>query len=261
MLAVTATQYAYLQKWVAGDFKADWDPQAARQPLSIDDVPLQKQPGLLDQAALHYCLGGPFHPGCEMTWPMRHYTMYYAALRIRPRDPGQPEKDYGDVLTPEAVLSENGPLYANGPGDITRWMAVPWQTDTAGCRSGYTPEYDPYLPTFWPARVPNHVLTWKNFQDVINPDLPLPERLKKFGSRASWLRGLDGGIIAQMQQMIADFGKVGVLVRKQLPSSNGDFPPAAFVETGFGFDPDRPPDYNLISQRLRRQSHLPTTGE
>ena len=42
-------------------------------------------------------------------------------------------------------------------------MAVPWQTDTASCRSGYYlgygPRYDPYVPTFWPARVPNQVLT------------------------------------------------------------------------------------------------------
>jgi hypothetical protein len=38
-------------------------------------------------------------------------------------------------------------------------MAVPWQTDTASCRSGYDLSYDPYVPAFWPARVPNEVLT------------------------------------------------------------------------------------------------------
>lgn len=74
-------------------------------------------------------------------------------------------QDCGDQLTHEQVYVQGrgaavgGPLYFNGPGDLTRWMAVPWQTDTASCRSGYVPEYDPYLPTFWPHRVPNHVLT------------------------------------------------------------------------------------------------------
>ena len=42
-------------------------------------------------------------------------------------------------------------------------MALPWQGDTAFCRSGYDPEYDPYIPTFWPARVPNQVLTEEDY--------------------------------------------------------------------------------------------------
>ena len=29
-----------------------------------------------------------------------------------------------------------GPLYFQAPGDLSRWMAVPWQTDTSSCRSG-----------------------------------------------------------------------------------------------------------------------------
>src|SRR6266540_4881195 len=98
---------------------------------------------------------------------MRHATMYSGAFRMRPRAANQPEPDYGDYLTPDLINSQTGkdymgPLHANGPGDITRWMAVPWQCDTASCRSGYDPDYDPYLPTFWPARVPNHVLTEEN---------------------------------------------------------------------------------------------------
>jgi hypothetical protein len=252
MLSVTGTQYTRLQKWAAGDFEADWLPGQLAPIRSIDQVPIESQPTTLDQAALHFCLGGPFHPGCEMTWPMRRYTMYYTPFRIRPRDPLQPERDYGEILTPEVALGETGPLYANAPGDITRWMAVPWQADTAGCRSGYDPAYDPYLPTFWPARVPNHVLTWKHYQDAANPELPLPERLKAFASRASWFRGLEGGILAQMQQMVSDFGKAGVVVRKELEPQNSALPPVMFVETGFGYHPDLPPDKNLTTHRLAR---------
>jgi len=167
MLAVTPTQYGYLQQWVAGDFEADWRTDAPPAPQTLDGVPLAEQPAMLDRAALEFCLGGPFHPGCELTWPMRHYTMYCAPFRIRPRAPNQPERDYGDVLTPEVALGENGPLFSNGPGDLTRWMSVPWQADSAGCRSGYTAEYDPYLPTFWPARVPNHVFAYEQFRKII----------------------------------------------------------------------------------------------
>jgi len=78
---------------------------------------------------------------------MRHASMYEAPFRIRHRPPGQPEPDYGPDLTQAIALAPGGPLYAQGPGDISRWMALPWQGDTAFCRSGYEPDYDPYVPT------------------------------------------------------------------------------------------------------------------
>ena len=41
------------------------------------------------------------------------------------------------TLTPDGMTIPNGPLCGQMAGGITRWMAVPWQTDTASCRSGY----------------------------------------------------------------------------------------------------------------------------
>ena len=64
-------------------------------------------------------------------------------------------------------------------------MAVPWQTDTASCRSGYgwpgnaTPN-DTFIPTFWPSRVPNDVLTEGGFAVVTDPSLPIDERQRAF---------------------------------------------------------------------------------
>src|SRR5215510_7049155 len=72
------------------------------------------------------------------------------------------------------------PHFESGPGDLTRWMAVPWQTDTASCRAGYDPEYSPFLPTFWPARVPNHVLAEADYNQVLNKKLSKEERLEAF---------------------------------------------------------------------------------
>ena len=244
MLALTPTQYACLQKWVAGDFVADWAPVTPAGPLSLDNVPLADQPATLDRTALDYCLGGPFHPGCELTWPMRHYTMYCAPFRIRPRAPNQPEKDYGDVLTPEVALGETGPLFSNGPGDLTRWMSVPWQADSAGCRSGYTSEYDPYLPTFWPARVPNHVFAFDQYQNIATGNLSAPENLAAFATRANWLRMLDGGILSQMQQMTKEWSKAGIVVRKDLDADG--LPGIVYVESDIGYDKTRPSDHNLV---------------
>ena len=168
--AVTDTQLLMLSKWAAGDFDADWDP-AAQSPAHIDEVPLQAQPATLDRAAMDHCLADAFHPGCEITWPMRHATLYSKPFRIRHRAAGAPEPDYGSTLTPIKVQYVDGPLYAQGPGDITRWMALPWQGDTAFCRSGYDPDFDPYVPTFWAARVPNQVLTEEDYRKAIDPSL------------------------------------------------------------------------------------------
>jgi hypothetical protein len=250
MLAVTPTQYAGLQKWVAGEFEADWQPDSPPAPQTLDAVPLADRPATLDRAALEFCLGGPFHPGCELTWPMRHYTMYCAPFRIRPRAPNQPERDYGDVLTPEVALGETGPLFSNGPGDLTRWMSVPWQADSAGCRSGYTAEYDPYLPTFWPARVPNHVFAFIEFQKIAAGGLSEPERMAAFAKRANWLRMLDGGILTQMQQMTREWSKAGIVVRKDLDADG--LPRSVYVEMDIGYDKARAPDHNLVVSTAQR---------
>ena len=119
-----------------------------RRPLHLRPAPqglpgrgrrrrVAEQPDLLDRAALENCAADAFHPGCEVTWPMRHKTMYSEPFRILHRTQENPEPDYGDVLTLQDALGKNGPLHAQGPGDLTRWMAAPWQCDTASCRSGY----------------------------------------------------------------------------------------------------------------------------
>ena len=125
---------------------------------------------MLDRASLEFCLADAFHPGCEMTWPMRHHTLYMAPFRIAHAVEGYIEPQYGPILDMDVMagLLPYGPLGPQVPGGVTRWMAVPWQTDTASCRSGYVKKYDPYLPTFWPARVPNQVLAEENYNIVMD---------------------------------------------------------------------------------------------
>lgn len=173
-----------LGRWVLGEFEQDWKGQPTEQ--KFDAIPLSEQPRLLDRAAMHFCLADAFHPGCELTWPLRHASIYEAPYRIRMRKPGAPSKDFGDRLTQKAVLASNGPLHAQGPGDLTRWMALPWQMDTLGCRSGYFDSLDKYLPTFWPARVPNHVLCSSDYETVMDKSRTAEERIGAFYSRRSW---------------------------------------------------------------------------
>ena len=230
-LSITRTVYRYLEQWVEGNYIADWDPDFT-PPKSIDEIEnAQQQAAAINKAALWFCLGGPFHPGCEVTWPVRHTTMYSSPFRIRHRSSDNPETDYGDELTYEIVTSSAGPLYQQGPGDLTRWMAVPWQTDTASCRAGYDKSYDPWMPTFWPARVPNHVLTEKEYEIVIDTSLPRKDRLAAFNNRASWYRILGEGYLNQVHNMIEMFGQLGVVESREGIPHDSDFPDEIFVES------------------------------
>lgn len=251
-VTLSATQMRSLQLWAGGAFDADLDP-GALDALVLGDLPMSRRPGMLDRAALTFCLADAFHPGCEMTWPMRHTTMYMAPFRLRHRAIGDVEPNLGTQLTPSAVTQVDGPLYGQSPGSVTRWMAVPWQTDTASCRSGYTlaygPRYDPYVPTFWAARVPNQVLTRHNYDIVMDVSRPLSERTKAFQRRAAWLRWLTGAYRHQINEMVESFGRLGVV--QTLPGpEDGAFGDQLLVETDVGFVGDVHPHRNLHTMHV-----------
>jgi hypothetical protein len=232
--AVTKTLYKFLGQWAAGDFDADYDPEA-EEPASIDGVPLADQPSTLDRAALHFCMGGPFHPGCEMTWPMRRSSMYRAPFRLQQSATDGLYTDYGEYLTPTTVMSYDGPLSSSGPGDISKWMAVPWQADTDSCRAGYpgTPfPPDEFIPSFWPSRVPNNVLTQASYNVVIDKEQPLETRLEAFHTRPYWLRNLSytAPKIDQLNAMVQHFGELGVVERYE-HDAGPEFPSVMYVET------------------------------
>lgn len=222
-------QMAMLWQWSEGNFDADHDTVTTPQ-TDIDQVPVAEQGDMLTRAALEFCLADAFHPGCEMTWPVRTATMYMAPFRFRHAPTGWIAPQPSEVLTPDDVTIPNGPLYGQMAGGITRWMAVPWQTDTSSCRSGYTPSYDPYVPTFWPARVPNEVLTKENYAIVMDKTRPLSERRKAFANREAWIEPLGAdGYTHQINNMIQHFDFLGVVEVREGPG-DADFPATIEVE-------------------------------
>ncbi|UIF88299.1 LodA/GoxA family CTQ-dependent oxidase (plasmid) [Cupriavidus necator] len=235
--AVSGTQYEILSRWASGDFIADWRP-GRQGSASIDKVPLAGQPAMLDRAALDFCLADAFHPGCEMTWPMRHLSLYDKPFRIRVRPADVPEPDYGPTLDQATALSASGPLHAQSPGDINRWMGLPWQADTAYCRAGYDTAYDPFVPTFWPARVPNHVLSADDYAIVADPSQPPARRIDAFNNRTNWNKPLRGTVAAQMEEMIRIFGSMGLLELRHAAGLGPAFPETMMVAT---YGPDVAP--------------------
>ncbi|MFI6764526.1 LodA/GoxA family CTQ-dependent oxidase [Streptomyces sp. NPDC050355] len=251
-IKLSPTQDKMLALWAEGHFTTG--PPRKGYP-DVDQAPIAERPGLLDRAALENCAADAFHPGCEVTWPMRHKTMYSEPFRVLHRAQGSPEPDYGDHFALQEMLGKNGPLHAQGPGDLTRWMAAPWQCDTASCRSGYEvlanlgPRYSPYLPTFWPAQMPNHVLKMSDFTTVNTKPSGGDDtaREKAFEHRAVWLRGLTGtDFNKQRRQMINDWYMFGIVEPHEYTVGDGKFPKYIQVESepGFGTVPDHA---NLIN--------------
>jgi hypothetical protein len=183
-------------------------------------------------------MGGPFHPAFELSWPMRLISMYKSPFRLRRRPEDFPEPDYGEFLTWSIALSRDGPLSASGPGDITKWLAVPWQTDTVSCRAGFQGKEfpnDEFLPAFWVSRVPSHVLTEDNYRVITDPDpsRTLDARLAAFQERVDWLRNLrpDEPSVELLSRGVHEFSKLGVIERRTLPEPIPGLPNVMYVET------------------------------
>ena len=224
------TQLQMLSEWAEGNFIEDWEPGRQR-PSSIDDVPLAERGDTLTRAALEFCLADAFHPGCEMTWPVRTSTMYMAPFRFAHAKDGWIAPAPGNTFTSDSITIPNGPLCGQQAGGITRWMAVPWHTDTASCLSGYDKSYDPYVPSFWPARVPNQVLTRENYKIVMDEGKPLGERLAAFANRAAWIEPLGAtSYTDQINNMIRHFDHLGVVQVCEGPSDQRNFPAQIEVE-------------------------------
>jgi hypothetical protein len=236
--ALTDTQLMFLQQWAKGDFEADYD-EEKRAPTSIDELPPEEQADMLDRAALEYCLADAFHPGCEMTWPVRNKRMYMSAFRINHWPANWKEPSYGPILISDPQIA---PLGSQGPGGLTRWMAVPWQTDTASCLSGYEGEkYDPYLPSFWAAHVPNQVLSDANYKIVMDESRSLADRRAAFANRSDWIGALSSpDYVTQINAMVSKFGELGLVEARPGLEDDEFFPPTMQVESlGLGRGTDR----------------------
>jgi hypothetical protein len=149
-LAVTCLQYARLEAWSKGEFVSG-GPEA--------DLPPQV---LVTRAAFDACCGGAFYPGMELTSIVRHPELYL-------RD---------DVFRFRTEIME--------PGDLTQYMACPWQADFYECRNDW-----------WPAQRPDDVLTDEDFNEISSSfeeettGSNTSEFERLLFSRRRWARGID----------------------------------------------------------------------
>jgi len=249
-------QYEHLRLWADGAFVDDFDDAAADAVADLDDLDLAQQPDALTEAALEPCSGGAFHPGVELTYYLRLKEMY-----ARHRDPAAEPfrlalgkraslvQDIGFLLTPETAFNGNPalgtppPIGPQGPGDLTRWMGLPWQCDAFSCQQ-VVMQTDFPTAVWWPALLPIDVLPEEYYRNMMRDDLPVDQRLKFFESRVAWSRGVAGiGYHANasywdgITNMIALWERMGFVVKR--PGPTGDprlaaIPDEVYVEVGRG---------------------------
>jgi hypothetical protein len=126
-LRLTDTMLFFMRQWAEGNFINE-------KTEDMTPEPLVRGAGVaLDRGVLGSVLGGSFCPGAEATWIMRNPAIYSAPYRMNATayTPG--------TLSQPATLPGGSPdtpaSLALGlePGDITKYSAVPWQSDFNEC--------------------------------------------------------------------------------------------------------------------------------
>jgi hypothetical protein len=163
-LALLPGQYERMRRWAAGDFLADW-PGAPAPAVPLEALAPADQPRTLVRAALEACSGGGFFPGIEMTYIADNPATWAAPFRLR-----------------EDLLA----------GDITKYMALPWQADFHACHTHW-----------WPASRPDEVL-------------PEPQHDALIQVAAEAFREWDRGI-GDADEMVAKWSTLGFVVPRPGP--------------------------------------------
>lgn len=256
---MTSLQYWILTKWNEGNFVDDWQQFLSEsgsketQHPKISDIPLQDQPTALTRAALEPLSGGNFHPGVELTWILERPELFddQHPFRISVGNRASLIQNLGPLITPQNTFprstdqaSQQSPIGPQMPGDLTRWMGLPWQPDAFSCQSVNYPNDYPTV-VWWPANLPVDVLPEYAYQRILREDLPREERLKFAHVRAPWSRGAAGiGYHANssyfdgLNRMIYLWERLGFVVKKPTPTSlrtgPGALPEFLYVETERG---------------------------
>ncbi|MGY4512095.1 LodA/GoxA family CTQ-dependent oxidase [Bradyrhizobium sp. USDA 3650] len=249
-LSVTRTQFEHLGRWAAGNFVDDWTDVPAI--AEFGKLSPAEQIDHLNRAPLHECLGGPFHPGIELTWTMRIPHIWAAAYRLKVLPTDDPAKqDFGPELSPQVCCGPGGPFDGVAAGALTRFLGVPWQTDGASCNSDadYSPSTFLSMPTFWGARVPDQVMSFENYliAAAIGKKGNEEQFSKYLMARSDWLRDVRGfDYYTRIAHMVGEWWELGMVLAVKNPSL--DFPDGLRVEQGRNRDfPGSDPKPGLVA--------------
>ncbi|MEM6454722.1 MAG: CTQ-dependent lysine 6-oxidase LodA [Acidobacteriota bacterium] len=231
---LSATQYFFMHQWSIGRFTVG---------ENGPPVDLAQQ---LDDAATGNCVGAPFSPGIETTWIVRNAPIYDAPghLALAHYDGENAELAAYYAANGLSTTADEAEGQGCEPGDLTKRMAIPWQSDFAECTVQTPNISDPAVnqfadgtgievpPTYyvywWPPQSPMHVVAGSldegdQVLDALVSDLGQP--VIPAGQRVPYQRG-----IGTTQDMITNWSRLGFIV-DQGPE---DYPYFVEVERGNG---------------------------
>jgi ribosome-associated toxin RatA of RatAB toxin-antitoxin module len=179
-LTLTATQYNNFKKWAADEFVDDW--KSIPKVIPIWEYPVEAQPAAIDKGALDPCVGGAFYPGIEITYIATYPDTWSSLCRLD-------QKKFA-------------------PGDITRWMALPWQADFSECNTNW-----------WPAARPDNVVPEAEYQQILATySESLEGSLEAvLANRLLWSRGIPNESPALDNAMVRAWKDFGFIVPKVYP--------------------------------------------
>jgi hypothetical protein len=265
-LRLTDTQYYLLRQWAAGLFYNEklegwgdpdpWWPYGGWVNRTAHD---------LDRAVLTNVLGGAFCPGGEVGWVMRNPSIYREPYRIRADPDFYPfqqtaaqasarggsvdEMNFTSYIS-VALSQDNDFDRGLQPGDLTKYMAVPWQADFNECSTqpidvtylGWNDLYPDsdndsrlrrsqrvWETLWWPAHRPMQtyeVTAWKDGK---------PSAFKWL----SWARGIPQTLAGDLK-MVYDWWRQGFVVRN--PWADPDVRPTTMPPA------DDPPPYFTVER-------------
>lgn len=202
--AVTPTQYAMFERWSTGNFTST----GATAPPPVPAAGAVTPEGL-DMAALENCVGGPFFPGIEVSWQIRHPAIYLEPFRIRK---GAPSRYKGDVESGIGVLVD--------AGHFSRQMAQPWQADFRQCK---TENWEGVDWAWWPVARPHDVYgseadakTHQTNPSVAAPPMVPWSRSTKTAVMQNWPSGAS---LPNDAEMLANWTKFAFVAAKGAMSS------------------------------------------
>ena len=230
---MTDYQYWVLSKWALGEYINDFKGEVQPAITNIEDLPLEQQPEALTKAALQPLSGGNFHPGVELTWILGHGDLYENEEPFRLKLGSRPTlyQNIGTLITEDVVFPPKGenynpndyPIGPQMPGDLTRWMGLPWQPDAFSCQNVNFANDFPTV-VWWPALLPVDIMPEYAYKQAMRTDLSREERLKFASIRAPWARGAAGigyhvnaGYFDGLNRMVYLVDRMGVVMKQPAP--------------------------------------------
>jgi hypothetical protein len=235
-LTLRKTQYFFLQRWNQG--KGNYS-AGAGTPLGPGEF--------LDKATLVNCLGGRFSPGIDLTFVMRESAIYVQPWQSSGAGPFRVRAKPLDYA---GVKSANKPLLTCGyvprhveadglePGDISKFMAIPWHTDYNSCATHPPSPNPPGNRTVfwsWPAQRPVAVYAAEDavFSSSAPPDALPPFTQEWVLGEQRWsVRGPgtdspdaeNWGRYQTRLDMLENWNRIGVVMQAPQIAHKGDTP-------------------------------------